>query len=146
MQRKTKLVLAGVLVAGLGFSLGACNKDDDDERPLVQSVEVDLGERNDSGYQGQAVLASAGDGRTTIVMALRGGTDDRGAGLPVRVQRGTCDGVAGDIVHELDDVQGGFLIDTFDAPLEELVDGDFVVIAYQSGSQSVYLACGEIED
>jgi hypothetical protein len=145
MPGNVRLAIAGLLLAGLGFGLAACNGGDDD-RPQVRNIEVDLNERNESGFRGQAVFASAGDGRTHVIMTLRGGEDDRGAPHPVRIHRGNCQGVAGDSVHELDELRGGVLVDSFNAPLEELIDGDFVIIAYQSGSESVYVACGEIAD
>lgn len=145
LLRKTGLGLAASLIAVIGVGLAACGGDDDD-RPQVRNVEVQLDERNESGFRGQAVFASPGNNRTTVVMALRGGEDDRGAPLPVRIHRGNCEGVAGDAVHDLGEVQGGILQETFEAPLDELIDGDFAVIAYQSGSESVYVACGEIGD
>lgn len=143
LLQKTRLGMAGLLMAGIGFGLAACGGDDDD-RPQVRNIEVQLDERNDSGFRGEAVLASPGNDRTTAVMALRGGEGDRGAALPVRIHRGTCEGVAGDAVHDLGQVQGGILQETFNGPLEELIEGDFVIIAYQTGSESVYVACGEI--
>ena len=108
--------------------------------PLTDSVAVALGEMNDSGQTGWAVLTPSAGG-TRVEVALSSGTL---VSELIHVHAGSCADLGG-VVHALTNIDaGGRSVTTVDAPLGRLMTGGFAINAHEQADASVYTACGDI--
>lgn len=102
-----------------------------------------LGSVNDSGYEGEFVLLSAGGEETHVMVAL-GDEDQPNGDFEGVIQTGTCDGLSGEVVHELGTLQSGVLTTSVPASMDSLTENDHVLVLYESQDRSVYVACGNV--
>jgi hypothetical protein len=109
----------------------------------LQSEHRTVTEVNNSGFSGEAVLLSGGDNRTQVTVAIGSGEGLAGD-FPVVIQRGGCSGLSGDLVHDLGNLQSGFLSTTVPAPMEELTS-EHALVVFESPGRSIYVACGELD-
>ena len=113
-------------------------------------VTVDLNEFEDSGISGTAILTTVDDGGVEVSMELRGAELD--GDHPTHIHTGTCDDFDPDPLYpletvELSSVNREGISETVltDVALEELWEGEFVILVHQSAEQlTQYLVCGEI--
>lgn len=134
------LAMAG-LAGVLGAAAVACGGDDN--AVSLDTEEVTLDEVNQSGFEGEALLAGTEGGTTAVVVSL--GTDDGLEGdFPAAIHRGTCEGLTGTEAFDLGSMQGGFLSTEVDIALDTLTSDDHAVVIYQSDDRSVYVACGDL--
>ncbi len=128
------------VVAGIGL-LAGCSSDKS-EGPTITTKSITIEAVNKSGYSGQALLATRAD-QTEVLIAVGKGVTPEGD-FPVEIQRGTCEGIAGDKRFELGELNGGTLAATVAAPLKDLTAEKHAIVVFQSRDRSVYLACGPI--
>ncbi len=130
------LVLAGV----------ACGSSDDPQDPLeLRTLDVNLSDVNDSGYEGQVVIVSTDDGRSvlTAVIGLNGA---RQGDFPASIQVGTCAGLAGAEAYKLNAFRGGYLSQEIAASLVTLTENEHAFVVFQSAQRQIYVACADIKD
>lgn len=78
-------------------------------------------------------------------MTVAIGTGDAvGGDFPAAIQDGSCDGLSGTIVFELDDLRGGVVSEEISASLEELGEQDHALVVFQSGDRNVFVACADL--
>jgi hypothetical protein len=135
---------AGTLMVGVAaLGSAACFGGDDDNDVALETEAFDLQDINDSGYTGEVTLVSAGGNRTVVTVAL--GQEGNLAGdFPAAIQEGTCDGLAGNVAYELDQLSSGFLTQEVSASMEDLQEQDHSVVVFQSNDRSVYVACADL--
>jgi hypothetical protein len=115
----------------------------DDDQVGISTATASMNEMNQSGYRGEVLLASAGDNRTLVTIAIGEGETLRG-NFPTAIHRGSCEGLAGEQVHDLGELQNGLLTTEVSTPLSELEAGDYAVVVFQAADRAVYVACGDI--
>jgi CHRD domain len=140
-----------LLVAALALGLAACGGDDDDaDEPAApattaaeeaESVSVDIAELNGSGESGTATLTADGE-QTVVTIELSGAPAD--TPQPAHIHSGSCEEL-GDVVHPLENVEGGMSETTVAAPLADLQGAAFAINVHESEEAiQNYVACGEI--
>ncbi len=108
------------------------------------SVTLEFEPVDDSGVGGN-VLLTATDGQTDVEVLITEGLED-GAVHPVHIHQGTCDDL-GDVVHPLDNIEGGVSETTIDVELMDLLDGDHAVNVHLSEEEiDVRVACADIPE
>lgn len=145
------ILFAAVLALAAG-TLGVAGCGGDDEGAATtpaaatdtgggEAVEVALGEENGSGQSGTATLEPASDGMTKVTIELSNPPADP---QPAHIHSGACPDV-GDVVHALNNVEGGTSETEVPATIEDLQAGDFAVNVHKSEAEAgVYIACGDI--
>jgi hypothetical protein len=129
------------LLALLALVFAACGGGDDGIG--LDTRTIDLKQVNDSGYEGEVLLTSAGGDRTVVVVTL--GREDAPEGdFPAAIQEGSCSGLSGNIAHDLEPLKTGFLFDEIPASLEVLEERDHALVVFESNDRNVYVACAEI--
>jgi hypothetical protein len=114
------------------------------------SVTVQLQEYDNSGISGTATLTETTTGGTHVSMILTGAELD--GNHPTHIHTGTCDNFDPNPLYPLETVNlspinkdGISETSVNDVSLEELYDGDYVILVHQSPEQlTKYLVCGEI--
>ena len=104
---------------------------------------VPLEEQNDSGQTGTAVLTGRAN-LTNISLALSAGALETEL---AHIHEGSCGpGNLGGVVYDLTSFEAGsgISITNIQAPLADLISGEFAVNTHESGEPSVYTSCGNI--
>ena len=108
-----------------------------------QPVMIILGEQNDSGQTGSAVLAGRGS-FTSVALSLSAGTSETEL---VHIHEGQClpDDLGG-VAHSLTSFEdgSGASASNVAATLSSLMTGGFAVNTHKAGEGSVYTSCGNI--
>lgn len=152
-----RILIAALVAATLAAS--GCGGDDDGETAggaaeteaagAGEFVTFDLEELANSGVETGTASLTAEDGSTRVVVEARPDAeegDTESPPHPVHVHAGSCDDL-GEVVHPLTDLTGGLSQTVVDAPLSELLDGDFAINLHKSADEiDVYIACGDIPD
>ncbi len=123
------------------FVMGACGGDD--KGVSLKSESKSLKEVNGSGYSGEAVLTSAGDARTFVVVAI-GKDGNLNGSFPVAIQRAACKGLSGEVLHELGTLESGVWSGTVPESLKDLTDGNHALVVFESNQRSVYVSCADL--
>ena len=109
----------------------------DDPRITIEFIEL-----NDSGVTGTATLFASG-GTTVVEIDLDGTGEDH----PAHIHQGTCDDIQPEPEDNLENVgEEGTSTSVVDVPLDELVDGDYVIDLHLAANQlGTLIVCAEIE-
>jgi len=105
-------------------------------------ITLDFTELNDSGVTGTATLYAAGE-RTIVELTL----EDTGEDHPAHIHAGTCDDIQPEPEYNLQNIgESGTGTSLVDAPLDELIDGDYVIDLHLAANQlGTLIVCAEIE-
>jgi outer membrane biosynthesis protein TonB len=110
--------------------------------PDAPRVVLEFTELNDSGVEGTATLSEAGD-QTIVELELEG----TGENHPAHIHEGTCEDIVPQSAYDLENVgEEGTSRTLVDAPLQDLIDGDYVVDLHMSPNElGTLIACADIE-
>jgi hypothetical protein len=150
-RRKTGLVAAFVACVMVGWAVPASAQDTSGtpaETPVASPaadaprIELEFEELNDSGVTGTATLYEDGD-QTIVELDLEGTGEDH----PAHIHEGTCDDIAPQPAYNLENVgEDGTSTSLVDAPLQELIDGDYVIDLHRAPNElGTLIACAAIE-
>ncbi len=105
-------------------------------------IEVEFTELNDSGVTGTATLYEDGD-QTIVDLDLEG----TGENHPAHIHEGTCDDIQPEPAYNLENVgEDGVSVSLVDAPLQELIDGDYVIDLHRAPNElGTLIVCAAIE-
>lgn len=105
-------------------------------------ITIDFTELNDSGVTGTATLYAAAE-RTIVEIDLDGTGEDH----PAHIHAGTCDDIEPEPEYNLENVgEAGTSTSEVDVPLDDLIDGDYVIDLHLAPNQlGSLIVCGEIE-
>jgi len=105
-------------------------------------ITIDFTELNDSGVTGTATLYASG-GTTVVELDL----DATGEDHPAHIHEGTCDDIQPEPEYNLENVgEEGSSISVVDAPLDELIGGDYVIDLHLAANQlGTLIVCAGIE-
>nr|MBA2470181.1 hypothetical protein [Chloroflexia bacterium] len=105
-------------------------------------ITLDFTELNDSGVTGTATLYAAGE-RTIVELAL----EDTGEDHPAHIHAGTCDDIEPEPEYNLQNIgESGTGTSLVDAPLDDLIDGDYVIDLHLAVNQlGTLIVCTDIE-
>lgn len=105
-------------------------------------ITIEFTELNDSGVTGTATLFASGD-ETIVELDLEGTGEDH----PAHIHEGTCDDIEPEPEYNLENVgEEGASTSLVDAPLDELIDGDYVIDLHLAANQlGTLIVCAEIE-
>ena len=107
--------------------------------PLSEQIAVGLGELNDSGQTGVAVLTAMGT-QTQVTISASALPDSQ----PVHIHNGSCDNLGG-VAYALTNVVDGASTTVVDVSLAELRASLFAINAHQSVAEiGTYTACGNV--
>jgi hypothetical protein len=150
-RSKPGLVAAIVVCLMAGWSIPASAQDASGtpaETPVASPaadaprIELEFTELNDSGVSGTATLYENGD-RTIVELDLEGTGEDH----PAHIHEGTCDDIAPQPAYNLANVgEDGTSTSLVDAPLQELIDGDYVIDLHRAPNElGTLIVCAAIE-
>jgi hypothetical protein len=123
------LAVSGLLTAGSGLADAA------------EPITVQLGQQNNSGESGTAVLTDAGP-KTKVVIDIKGAP--AGVGQPVHVHKGTCAQLDPAPAYGLTTLANGKSETTIDVPIGDLRKG-FAINGHKSAQDAkTYVFCGNI--
>jgi hypothetical protein len=110
--------------------------------PNAPRIVLEFTELNDSGVEGTATLSEAGD-QTIVELELEG----TGESHPAHIHEGACEDIVPQSAYDLENVgEEGTSRSLVDAPLQDLIDGDYVVDLHMSPSElGTLIACANIE-
>ncbi|HYI25786.1 MAG TPA: hypothetical protein VD767_10280 [Thermomicrobiales bacterium] len=105
-------------------------------------IELEFTELNDSGVTGGATLFEDGD-QTIVELDLDGTGEDH----PAHIHEGTCDDIEPQPAFNLQNIgEDGESISLVDAPLQELIDGDYVIDLHRAPNElGTLIVCAGIE-
>lgn len=107
-----------------------------------EQVTVQLGQQNNSGESGTAVLTPMGN-QTKVTLNLTGAPS--GVEQPAHIHPGTCAQLDPKPQYPLNNVVDGQSETTLDVSLETLMSGSFAINVHKSMTEaSVYVSCGNI--
>ena len=140
------------LVAAVAFALlgsGAAAQEGSPEAtppvtpiPDAPQITLEITELNDSGIEGDVVLYENGD-QTIVEFKLENTGEDH----PAHIHEGTCDDLQPQSTYDLENVdEEGTSISLVDAPLQDLIDGDYAIDLHFSPNElGLLLGCADIE-
>lgn len=155
-----------ILAVIVPFTLAACGDDDDDAGDRISDaaqdaqdtaaaaaedvqsavagvtpITVDLDEVNGSGVDGKVIITPEGTdhARASFTIDIDDGGNDNP--LSAGIWNSACSSISGDPEYNLGDADDGTSTERFDAGIDELREGDFVM-ALRDGATVV--ACGEV--
>jgi len=110
-------------------------------QPDAPRITIDFTELNDSGVSGTATLFAAGDA-TIVTFDLEGTGEEH----PAHIHQGTCDDIQPEPAYNLQNVgEDGATTSQVEVPLDELIDGDYVIDLHLAANQlGTLIVCGEI--
>ena len=113
-----------------------------DEKAAMPALAIALGELNESGQNGWALLTAKG-GQTEVVLALNPGTVETEL---VHIHEGQCGDTLGGVSQALSSFADGAgpSMTVVDATLDSLLTGAFAINAHMKENAGVYNACGNI--
>ena len=105
-------------------------------------ITIEFTELNDSGVTGTATLFASG--ATTVVELDLDGT---GEDHPAHIHEGTCEDIQPEPAYNLENVgEEGTSTSVVDVPLDELIDGDYVIDLHLAANQlGTLIVCADIE-
>jgi hypothetical protein len=131
------LAVSAASLALVGFAAGCGG----DEEAGSDETTVELAAVGDSGQTGSATLSTDGD-MTTVVLDVG---DPVSSSQPAHIHEGTCDDLNPAPAYGLTNVEDGSSETTVDAPLDELIDGDYAINLHMSADDlETYTSCGDI--
>jgi hypothetical protein len=163
--RITWIIVGAVLVVGLLAGIDALRSSDQlppasaerdravatTTREAIETIQVDLTERNSSGQSGTATVERNDDGTLNVTIELRGGS---GEPQPAYIQRGRCSARFRDFelqspIDELrslpDVVNGTSTSERVDLPESTSGRANYVVAVHKSAAElETRVACGDI--
>ena len=98
---------------------------------------IPLGEQNDSGQTGVAVLASRGESTYVVLQATPG------ISRANHIHTGTCANLGG-VSHGLTNMENGLSSTTVSVPLEDFLTGEFAINLHDVDDGSIYTSCGDL--
>jgi Cu/Zn superoxide dismutase len=109
----------------------------------AEALTVPLKAQNNSGESGTATLTDAGNGKTKVVVAVKGAP--QGISQPMHIHKGTCAKLDPKPAYGLPSLTDGKSEATIDVPLSALQKEPFAINGHKSGQEAmVYVFCGEI--
>lgn len=110
-------------------------------QPDTPRVTIEFTELNDSGVSGTATLYASGNA-TIVTLDLDGTGEDH----PAHIHRGACDDIEPEPEYNLQNVgEAGTSTSQVDVPLDQLIDGDYVIDLHLAANQlGTLIVCGEI--
>ena len=141
MRTLTRLAsVLAVSVASLALVGLAAGCGGDDEAGSDETT-VELAAVGDSGQTGSVTLTTDGD-MTTVVVDV---DDPVSSSQPAHIHEGTCDDLNPAPAYGLTNVEDGSSDTTVDAPLDELIEGDYAINLHMSADDlETYTSCGDI--
>jgi len=105
-------------------------------------ITIDFTELNDSGVTGTATLYASG-ATTVVELDLEGTGEDH----PAHIHAGTCDDIQPEPEYNLENAgEEGASTSVVDAPLNDLIDGDYVIDLHLAANQlGTLIVCAGIE-
>lgn len=105
-------------------------------------ITIEFTELNDSGVTGTATLYASGD-RTIVELELEGMGEDH----PAHIHEGTCDDIQPEPAYTLENAgEAGASTSLADVPLNDLIDGDYVVDLHLAANQlGTLILCAGID-
>jgi hypothetical protein len=142
MPTHTRLVsVLAATVASLALAGFAAGCGGDDEESGGDEATVELAAVGDSGQTGTATLTASGT-MTTVVLEV---DDPVSSSQPAHIHEGTCDELNPAPAYGLTNVVDGQSETTVDAPLDELIDGDYAINLHMSADDlETYTSCGDV--
>ena len=109
---------------------------------FAHDVNVTLGEQNNSGQNGTAVLTDMGDGTTKVVISVSNGSS---TAQPAHIHDGTCANLDPKPAYPLTSVVNGMSETIVPVEIHHLTDEPYAINIHKSAAEaSVYTACGNI--
>lgn len=134
MSRGTRILVVLALTGLALASVGAAPAD---------ALTVALKPQNNSGESGTATLTEAGQGKTKVVVSMKG--QPAGTPQPMHIHKGTCAKLDPKPAYGLPTLADGKSEATVDVALSELQKGQFAINGHKSAKEvSTYVFCGEI--
>ncbi len=131
------LAVSAASLALVGLAAG-CGGDDE---AGSDETTVELAAVGDSGQTGSVTLTTDGD-MTTVVVDV---DDPVSSSQPAHIHEGTCDDLNPAPAYGLTNVEDGRSDTTVDAPLDELIEGDYAINLHMSADDlETYTSCGDI--
>jgi hypothetical protein len=111
----------------------------------ADALTVPLKAQNNSGESGTATLTDAGNGKTKVVVSVKG--QPSGTPQPMHIHKGTCANLDPKPAYGLPSLTEGKAEATIDVALSALQKEPFAVNGHKSAQEAmVYVFCGEISN
>ena len=142
-RRRTPFFVLGVVLGLLAAAPAGCGDDEEttaSEDVRQRTASAELVRKEGSDAPGAATLRSLPGGRTEVVVKLPGAAGRQA----VRVYRAECSNIGKKAVHLLEDARDGTSRTLLGVSLDELDDGDHVIVVHEPAPDEDPAACGEI--
>ena len=124
-----------------GFMTVAANGTVSQTLESTKTLLIALGEQNNSGQSGWAMLTAQG-GRTEVRLAVSPGNVESEL---VHIHSGACgNATLGSVAQGLTSIVDGSSVTGIDMSMSSLRTGDFAINSHQKGNPAVYTTCGNI--